>query len=129
MKRRSILLLDGACLAAIPLAAVLAGWMLRSLPNCLSMQVGLLCPACGGTRCLLQMSRGNFAQALRLNPYFFCTAWLLLGLLILANIHAFSQGKWGGKLLRRVWQSKWIMVWAIGFVVFGAVRNVLILLR
>ena len=86
MKRKYILLLDAGILALIPVAVLLAKWMLKALPDCMFMRVGVLCPACGGTRCLIQLARGNFLQALQLNPYFFFTAWLVLGLLVLAYV-------------------------------------------
>ena len=128
MKRKYILLLDAGILALIPVVVLLAKWMLDALPDCFSLRIGLLCPACGGTRCLLQMVQGHFGQALKLNPYFFFTAWILLGLLVLGNVYAFSHGKWGGKLLRQLWQTKWVIVWAIGFALFGVFRNLVLIL-
>ena len=128
MKRKYILLLDAGILALIPVAVLLAKWMLKALPDCMFMRVGFLCPACGGTRCLIQLGRGNFLQALQLNPYFFFTAWLVFGLLVLVNVWAFSGGNRGGALLRNILRPRWLIVWAVGFVLFGVLRNVFLIL-
>ena len=127
MKRKYSLWLDVGFLALLPLAALLAKWMLGALPDCPVMKAGLLCPACGGTRCLLQLTKGNFLQALRYNAYFFFTAWLLFGLLVLGNVWALTHGKKGGVLLKKVLRPRWIVAWAIGFALFGILRNLLII--
>lgn len=125
MKRRYILLLDGALLAAIPLGSAASKWMLDALPDCIFLQHGLLCPACGGTRCLRALTRGDFLLAFRMNPYLFCTAFLALALVVLLNVTVLSGGRWGSGLLRKAAKPWLLILWAAGFVVFGILRNFL----
>ena len=60
MKRWHILLLDAVLLAAIPLGNLLTNWMLAVMPPCFVLEYGLLCPVCGGTRCVRFITEGNF---------------------------------------------------------------------
>lgn len=124
MKRRYILLLDGTLLLLVPVAALLSGWMLGNLPACGFLRYGILCPACGGTRCVKFLSRGQLAPAFQMNPYLFCTAFLALGLVILLNVVGLSQGQRGTGLLKRVCRPIWLILWAVGFSLFGILRNI-----
>ena len=125
MKRIYILLLDSLLLAAFLAAPWVSSWMLAHLPPCFFLKMGLLCPACGGTRCLQALTRGEFSQAFQRNPYLFCTAFLALALVVLVNVAVLSSGRWGAGLLRRVARPWLVTLWAVGFGVFGILRNLL----
>ena len=123
MKRWHILLLDGLLIALIPIAGLLSGLMINMLPDCLLYKQGLLCPACGGTRCIRYLAQLKPLAAFKMNPYIFCTAIICVGLLILLNAAVLSGGKYG--LLKKLCRPTFVILWAIGFVLFGILRNIL----
>ena len=49
------------------------------LPSCiLYKNFGILCPSCGGTRCVTNFMMGNFKQSFVYHPIFFITSIYLL---------------------------------------------------
>ena len=126
MKRWHILLLDAVLLAAVPLGNLLTNWMLAVMPPCFVLEYGLLCPVCGGTRCVRFITEGNFLSALKMNPYIFGTV-LLVGLgVLLLNLWAATQNRHLEKLTKKLLNPRWVIYWAIGLMAFGVLRNLLI---
>ena len=125
IKRRHVLMLDGLFVLLIPACKVITGWMLeKGTTPCYYWQFNLQCPACGGTRCLYNIASGEFLNAFWLNPYVFCTVVLSVGILILMNVAVFCMKEQGQKLLKYILRTKWLIVWAVGFAVFGILRNI-----
>lgn len=89
-------------LLLVVLVRVAVQWNLP-MPVCwMRLLLGVPCPACGSTRCLLAWSRFDLAQAFQLNPLVclavvgtiaWCALWLAARLLH----HPFSDGFWRGK--------------------------------
>ena len=96
----------------------------KGINPCFYLQFGLQCPACGGTRCLNYLTAGKVFYAFQLNPYVFCTVILSVGILSLMNIAVLSKKGQGRELLNRIWKPKWLIAWAVGFAVFGILRNI-----
>ena len=124
IKRRHILLLDGLALLLVLIGRALTGWMIeKEITPCIYLQKGFLCPACGGTRCVDHLLKGDLLQAFQMNPYIFCTVFLCAGVVIFLNITAFTKKHRGEKLLQLVLKPRWLIVWSVGFAVFGILRN------
>jgi hypothetical protein len=56
---------------------LVCAWVWRRLalpwPHCIFLDLtGIPCPTCGATRCLLFLARGQFFEAIRMNPLAFC---------------------------------------------------------
>ena len=75
----------------------------------LNWYTGLQCPACGGTRAVFYLLRGDITAALRLNAF----------IVILAGFLPF----W---LLVARWRRSAIILWVVAglFILFGIVRNI-----
>lgn len=121
--KRLILILDGA----LVLLALCSGWlaklMLRILPDCFVARLGFQCPACGGTRCIRAMAAGEWAVAFSYNGYIFITV-MLAGMLLLAlNLGYVCSVSQCRKLVQRIPVPRLVIFWAVGFVLFGVLRN------
>ena len=123
IKRAYVLALDGAVLTSLFAGRFITNWMRANITSCISTRIGLLCPACGGTRCLQYLLHGDFLRAFFMNPYLFLTAMIAMALLILLNVAAFTPKHMGMPVLRWICKPRWVIVWAIGFAVFGVLRN------
>jgi hypothetical protein len=90
-------------------------------PKCMfHLLTGLHCPGCGATRACFALLHGQWDQAIAFNAYFVLSLpWLTwTGARIAASLMfdvPFRQGRLGTAL--------WI-AWAIGFAVFGILRNI-----
>ncbi len=124
IKRRYILLLDAAVLIGLLLGVLIISWMQANITPCVFTHFGLLCPACGGTRCLRYLLQGQLQQAFLMNPYLFCTAFLALILVLLLNMAVLTQKHYGMSLVRLICKPRWLIAWAVGFALFGILRNI-----
>lgn len=125
MKRKqTILLLADLCLLALVLAVPrLTNWMLESWPDCWVTKAGLLCPACGGTRCVRFLAQGRIWEALQSNWYM-CLLLAYGGvLLLLSHFMVFSRMTIAGKALRILIKNAVLISLCVGFAIFGILRN------
>lgn len=122
-KRILILAADGLILAMALLLPQIAGAMIEGGPPCVSLQLGFLCPSCGATRCVRYFFSGQFAQAFAMNPYIF--GLILYGAVWLAavNVHILAGRAGAGKLVRGMISPTVVIVLAVGFALFGILRN------
>lgn len=124
MKKKHVILLDSILAALALLAGKVTGWMIALIPDCPVTKYGLLCPACGGTRCVRYFFSGQWGAAFRINPFFFiliwylAVAWMMLNVGILLNIPIAK--KVAGTMLH--WRT--VIIAAVLFAVFGIVRNI-----
>ncbi len=123
-KRRSALLLDGACLALCLAAPALTDRMLAGGGPCFSRSMGLLCPACGGTHCVNSFFRFRFAEAFTHNPAVFCG--LIYGFAVLAavNLAAFFPGGSFERVKRGMLSPPLLVALAVAYCAAGFLRNV-----
>ena len=123
MNRKSILLLDGVLILCGLFAPLLAKFLISLPIDCFVQEMGMLCPACGGTRCVSLVFQGRFTEAFWMNPYIFLTgifAGMIIGLIhltVLIDKDCFR--KFSSHILR----YRTVIVWAIGFGLFGILRN------
>lgn len=120
-----ILLMDACLLAGALLAGALTGLMIASIPDCPFTKLGLKCPACGGTRCIRLLFQGKIAASFRMNPYLFLSALFLALLVLLLNAGYLLNHASSRKLLKKLATPTTVIAWAIGFVTFGALRNLI----
>ena len=118
-----VLLLDVAMVAVAFGAGVVTDWMMGSLPACPVAELGFLCPACGGTRCVRYLFSGQLAAAFAVNPFFFALAWYLFGALLLLNIGVLLKVRWAERTAIRMTDWRAVIVAAVCFTVFGILRN------
>lgn len=123
LTKRNLLVLDCVLLLMGILAAPV-GKLLLALPfNCIFQKNGYLCPACGGTRAMICVIRGQFMDALHLNAYFVVTGLALFAGLVVLHISCFSQSGTVCRISRGIFHPYSAIVWAVGFLVFGILRN------
>lgn len=122
-KKKWVLILDGALLVMAAAAVPATQWMFLNLPDCAAAKIGLLCPSCGGTRCVRAFFSGDFGAAFSFNPFFFVMIWYLGAALVLLNIGVLLGVKWAERVARIMtgWQA--VIIAAVAFAVFGVVRN------
>ena len=66
-------------LALLIFIGIQQGWLINWIPPCfIYKHFGVLCPSCGGTRCVVEMVHGNFINAFFYHPVFFLTLVYLL---------------------------------------------------
>ena len=117
--------MDVGLVALILAAGFLSRWMIATLPPCPFVAAGLLCPACGGTRCVRYLTQGAFAEAFAVNPFVFLLVFYVGIGLILLNIGVLAKAQRVEKIACAMlgWQA--VIVCAVLFVVFGVLRNVI----
>jgi hypothetical protein len=122
-KKKVVLLLDGALLVAAALVVPLAKWMLWALPDCSFAKIGVLCPSCGGTRCVRAFFSGDFGAAFSFNPFFFVLICYLAAALVLLNVGVLLKVKWADRAARAMTSGAAVIIAAVAFAIFGVVRN------
>jgi Protein of unknown function (DUF2752) len=78
-----------------PAIAALSSWLGSALPVCpLRSLTGVACPACGGTRALLALVRGDLAGAMAWNPFVILGIAGLLTAGIASVVAPSTAGRW-----------------------------------
>ena len=121
--KKSVIILDSLLILTALSARWITGAMLKWLPSCPFAEMGVACPACGGTRCVRMLAGGNISGAFGMNPYFFLS-FVFLGILLVLLHSAAFLGR-GERLLKRLASPAAVIVWAVGFVIFGFLRNLI----
>ena len=123
VKKTYVILLDLGLVALALLAKLLTGWMLWLLPDCPVAKMGLLCPACGGTRCVRYFFSGQLGAAFGANPFFFVLIWYLGAALVLWNVGVLLNAPKAERIARRMTDWRAVIVAAVLFAIFGVLRN------
>lgn len=117
--------MDALLLASPLLASAITRLMLSHLPDCFVTRLGLQCPACGGTRCIRYFFQGRIKDSFLLNPYLFLSALFWGLLVILLNTGYLLNHRPSQQLLKKLATPTTVILWAIGFIAFGILRNLL----
>lgn len=125
MKRWHVLLFDALLLIACPIAGLLSNLMIAKLPSCMFLRHGILCPTCGGTRCVKYLTQLRPLMAFKMNPYLFLTGLACAGLVVLWNLSVLFNIQWCSTALKKLCKPTYVILWAVGFVLFGILRNIL----
>ncbi len=124
-KRIIVLAADIAVIAFALLAPSLASLLMNSLSECFFLERGILCPACGGTRCVYSFFSGRFAEAIAYNAAFFCAIIYGLVLLLWLNIDALRPNRVSPTAIRLMTCPATVFT-ALGlYLVYGLLRNIL----
>lgn len=93
------------------------------LPTCPFLKMGLLCPACGGTRCTFAILNLDFAAAFNFNPFIFVLFFYAATAYICVNLHFLFGFNTPRKIYKALLDYKVIIILAVAFMIFGVVRN------
>lgn len=92
------------------------------MPNCLiNTYLGILCPSCGGTRCVINLIQGNFMQSFLYHPIFFITIIYLMLINIIYIINVFKKKE----VLTFLYpKTKFWIIFIIILLIFTIIRNI-----
>ena len=97
--------------------------MIKYIPNCfIHEKFGILCPSCGGTRCVINFLTGNFMQSFLYHPIFFITIIYLLFINLIYIINSFRKKE----ILTFLYpKEKFWYVFLIIILIYTIVRNII----
>ena len=125
LSKRGILVLDGSLLLAAIVCLFLSKFLLTFQVDCVLAKFDLLCPSCGGTRAVYHLTRGHVYTAMGLNAYYTISAFIACLGVILLHITCFWKNPTLCKISRGVFHPYTFIVWTIGLIAFGIIRNIL----
>ena len=118
-----LIALDLSIIALFLLLKPLANLLLTALADCIFDRLGILCPACGGTRAVFHFASGNFAESFHYNPFFFLLIIYFFLFMIIWNLEIFFGFGFAKKLRAGMHHPKTVIIFAILYVIFGIIRN------
>ena len=91
------------------------------IPKCvINKNFGILCPSCGGTRCVINFVRGNFIESFSFHPIFFITIIYLIIVNVIFIINSFRKKQ----ILTFLYpKTKFWIVFLIVLFIFTVLRN------
>ncbi len=122
-KKINVLIADSVLLVLALLASNIAAFMIKYIPPCVFMEKGILCPACGGTRCIQSFFSGNISAAFSYNAYFTVVIFYAMVLLFLINLYCLFDFKRLKIVIRIISGKEAIVALAVGFLFFGVIRT------
>lgn len=95
--------------------------LINIMPKCLiNTYLGILCPSCGGTRCVINLVQGNFKQSFLYHPVFFVTIIYLMLVNILYIVNSFRKKE----ILTVLYpKTKFWLAFCIIIIIFTICRN------
>lgn len=103
MNKRSIRIIGIEIVGIIALYSFVNSKYLAIIPPCwVYSTTGLLCPACGGTRCILHMLEGNWIEAFLSHMIFFVGILYLLSINIVYLINLNKEKKLEHGFIRNI---------------------------
>ena len=123
MNRKKIIIIAIEILIIISLYIFLKTEYIKILPECwIYKTTGLLCPACGGTRCIINIFKGNMIEAFLVHPIFFIS---IIYLITINIIYIINIGK-KEKILTYIYPKYWYsIIFAIILTIYTIARNIL----
>lgn len=123
MNKKSIWIIGIEIVVLIALYNFVNSKYLAIIPECWVYQTtGLLCPACGGTRCVLYILEGNWMKAFFSHMIFFIGILYLLIINIIYLINLDKEKKVGTWMYPKYWYA---IVFAVALIIYTIVRNLL----
>ncbi len=126
MKKLKItaIVLDVSFLLLCIMAPFITDLMRAGGKPCFSLEMlGIICPACGGTRCVNHFFKGEFLTALKYNPIIFCGIIYFTVALLLFNIEIFAKKEWAKKIRAIMLHPIALTSAVIIYVIAGFARN------
>lgn len=123
MKKRKIFIILIEIIIFIILYSFVNSKYINLIPQCwVYRQTGILCPACGGTRCLIYLLKGNWIQAFFSHMVFFVG---IMYLLIFNFIYIVNLNK-EKKICTWIYPKYWyIIIFAVILIIYTIIRNLL----
>lgn len=121
-KRIIISLVDIIGISAAALLRHFIPHIMDALPGCTLTANGFPCPACGGTRCVMNMLDLKLITAFGFNPYIFMLGLYLCFIVIIWNISWLFNNKKAARLLKTIANTNVIIIWGVLFLLFWAYR-------
>ncbi|MBO5413745.1 MAG: DUF2752 domain-containing protein [Clostridia bacterium] len=95
------------------------------VPRCIiNKNFGILCPSCGGTRCVINFVGGNFVDSFNYHPIFFITIFYLIIVNVIFIINSFRKKEVSTFLYPK---SKFWIGFIIILFIFTILRNVFVM--
>ena len=124
-KKLIIILLDILLVACVIFSQPIIFFLSMMIPECPALSVGILCPACGGTRCVYYFFSGDFSTAFSMNGLIFLTILYAFAVLVLWNLSWFFEVRFATKVLKRLLDYRVFFGWGIGMGLFFLIRNLI----
>lgn len=97
--------------------------IVKYMPTCIiNEKIGILCPSCGGTRCITNFILGNFKQSFLYHPIFFVTIIYLFVINLVYIINSFRKKEVLTFLYPRL---KFWIIFLIIIGIFTILRNII----
>ena len=90
---------------------------------CFFAENGMLCPTCGGTRCVRAILSGDILSAFRYNAFALFAFVYGVFLLLMYNLYYIFGVKWSRRVVSILLNYKMLVIILSSFVIFGIVRN------
>ena len=91
------------------------------IPSCiLKEKLGILCPSCGGTRCVINLLNGNYIESFSYHPIFFITIIYLCIVNILYIVNSLKKKEIATFLYPKT--TFWI-IFVIILIIYTIIRN------
>lgn len=123
MNKKTILILVIEGIILVILYYFVNSKYIEMLPRCWIYQTtGILCPACGITRCISNLLQGNFIQAFFYHMVFFMGIWYLLMINLVYIINLNKKQKIGTWIYPKYW---YLYIFIILLMIYTIIRNLL----
>lgn len=122
-KIKNMLLLElGIIFLVLIIFIVVKSNLIKYFPTCFIYEkFGILCPSCGGTRCVSNFILGNFETSFSYHPIFFITIIYLLIVNIIYIVNGFTEKE----LLTFLYpKTKFWIIFLIIIIIYTILRNV-----
>ena len=122
MNKKSIIIISIELIILIGIATILNTNLVNYIPQCWIYQTtGILCPGCGGTRCIVNLFQGNIKEALFSHMIFFITIIYLLICNIVYIINLNKKKKIATWIYPKYWYS---IIFVIILLIYTIIRNI-----
>ncbi len=123
MNKKSIIIIIIEIIVITTLYIFINSSYIEIIPKCwVYEKTRILCPACGGTRCIINLLKGNWVEAFISHMVFFVT-FIYLGVLNVVYIINLNKEK---KVAMWIYPKYWyIIIFAILLIIYTIIRNLL----
>ena len=123
MNKKAVAILTDVLILAFVFAAQHITSFMMTLPACFFLSRGIICPACGGTRCVNSFFSLDFPSAFGYNQFIFFMIIYLAVLVAVLNFEAFTNNRFFVRARKALIAPKTVIALAVLFALFGVLRN------
>lgn len=123
MNKKSIVIIGIEIIVFVILYYFVNSKYLEIIPKCwVYHATGLLCPACGGTRCMISFLKGNWIEAFFSHKIFFIGLLYLLTINLIYLVNLNRKKKIATWVYPKYWYG---IIFAILLIIYTIIRNLL----